>query len=389
MLVNARCALFELGFRPFFLGAGLFGLLAMIAWAGLFHGGGSLPATGVPAPLWHAHEMVYGYGLSVVAGFLLTAAGNWTGTVTARGAHLGALVALWLAGRLALGLGQTGFAACADLGFIIALAATVAAPIVRVRQWRQLGILTKLALLGAGNGAFYAGVLGNDPVLVRSALYGGVYLLVALILTIGARVAPGFIERGVDPPVRIVEPRGLTPVSIGLFVVFFVAELSGRGPGLAGACAALLSVVLCVRLVAWHTPGIWRRPLLWGLYLAIAAIACGFLLRALAVVYGWPPSLALHAFAVGGIGLATLAMMSRVALGHSGLSIHAPPGAVAPALGVMVAALVVRVGVPLVAPAWYAAAIGLSQALWATAFLLFVATYAPILWAPRTDGKPG
>ncbi|MGE0387510.1 MAG: NnrS family protein [Gammaproteobacteria bacterium] len=384
-----RCALFNLGFRPFFLGAGLFAVIAMGAWTGLGRGAWSLPGSAVPAVMWHAHEMVYGYGMAVVAGFLLTAAGNWTGTVTARGAALAAIAGLWLAARVALGAGLAIPAAAFDLGFIAALAIAVARPIIRVRQWRQLGILAKLALLGAGNAMFYAGVLREDAGLMRTATYGGVYLLAALILTIGARVGPGFIERGAGVPVRIVEPRWTTPVSIAIFLVFFVLELGGIAPRLAAACAAVLFAVLCVRLYAWHTPALWRKPLLWGLYLAVAAIAAGFLLRALADPLALPPSLPLHLFAVGGIGLATLAMMSRVALGHSGRDIHAPPATVGIALAWLVAALAARVLWPLLAPGQYAYAIAVAQGCWMIAFALFAFSYAPILWAPRADGKPG
>lgn len=381
-------ALFNLGFRAFFLGAGTLAVATMLLWAGVYHLGWPLPLAALTPMQWHAHEMIYGYSIAVVAGFLLTAAGNWTGTVTARGAHLAALLALWLAARIAFSCGAPAMliAGICDIGFAIALLVTVARPIVRARQWRQAGVLAKLTLLGAGNAVFYAGVGRGDTALVQLALVGGLYLLVSLILTIGARVAPGFIGRGVAAPVRIQEPRWITPACLGLFLVFFVAELSNRAPAVAAACAGALFTVLCVRLWCWHTPGLWRKPLLWGLYLAVAAIAAGFLLRALAAPFAIPPTLPLHLFAVGGIGLATLSMMARVALGHSGRSIHEPPATVGPALALLVAAAVVRVGGPLLAPAHYAYAIGATQALWCVAFLLFLVSYAPLLVLPGKGG---
>src|SRR5438128_1472873 len=89
------------GFRPFFLLAGVWAAIAVPLWLAAYaHGyavGGALPAM-----VWHAHEMIYGYAIAAVTGFVLTAVPNWTGRLPLRGAPLAALVALWLAGRLAM-----------------------------------------------------------------------------------------------------------------------------------------------------------------------------------------------------------------------------------------------------------------------------------------------
>ncbi|MCP5202139.1 MAG: NnrS family protein [Gammaproteobacteria bacterium] len=381
--------LLRLGFRTFFLAAGTWAVFAMLAWAAAWSGRWQFGA--VPVMAWHAHEMIYGYALAVVAGFLLTAVPNWTGRPTPRGPGLAALAALWLAARLALASVPDALvvAAVLDLAFDVLLLVAVARPIVAVRQWRQAGILAKLLLLGGGNLSFYLAAGGIWPAGQTLALHGGVFLLVALILTIAGRVMPGFISRGVRTAVTVVEPRGATGLTLVLFLAFFVAELAGADPRLAGLCAAALVLVTTRRLAAWHTRALWREPLLWGLYLAVVAIDAGFLLYALAGWFDVPRSLALHAFAAGGIGLATLAMMARVALGHTGRDIRTPPRALAPALGLLVLAVLARVVLPLAAPMHYAIAIELAQGLWIAAFAIFVFTYAPILWQPRVDGRDG
>ena len=62
----------NLGFRPFFIGAALFSVLSMLAWMGMYvFGWNWQPA--LPAMSWHSHEMVFGYGMAVIAGFLLAA----------------------------------------------------------------------------------------------------------------------------------------------------------------------------------------------------------------------------------------------------------------------------------------------------------------------------
>jgi uncharacterized protein involved in response to NO len=381
--------LWGLGFRPFFLAAGSFAAIAMLLWSGIWFGGWR-PAAVAPV-YWHAHEMIYGYALAVVAGFLLTAVRNWTGLPTPSGSLLVALVACWFVARVALLLGPAALmiAAGFDLLFNAALLVAVARPIVRVRQWRQGGILAKLVLLSAGNAVFYLGAMDRFAEGVFYALHGGVLLLVALILTMAGRVLPGFIERGVRKAVKLRDPRWASAATLVLFLGFFVAELFVRDARLAAFCAAGLAGVTTWRLVAWHTVALWREPLLWGLYLAVFSIAGGFVLYACAPWWPIPRALALHALAAGGIGLATLAMMARVALGHTGRDIRKPPASVGVALGLLAAGVLVRVGLPLVLPLSYGVALACSQALWIAAFTLFVVTYAPILMRARADDVPG
>jgi uncharacterized protein involved in response to NO len=152
-----------------------------------------------------------------------------------------------------------------------------------------------------------------------------------------------------------------------------------RRPFVTAAAAALLFMVTTVRLVGWHTPGIWRKPLLWSLYLSFVFIDAGFLLFALSPFLGFSRFLAIHAMTFGGIGLITMGMMSRVSLGHSGRRIHHPPKPVAISFGGLALGAIVRVLFPLVWPAHYVAWIAVSQGLWIMSFFIFAASYAPIL----------
>lgn len=383
----------RLGFRPFFLSAGVFAVIAMTLWIFLWQDGrlGTWAPTAVDPIAWHAHEMVFGYALAVVAGFLLTAVRNWTGRPTPTGGALAALVGSWALARVLLlaGPGALPVAALVDLAFNVGLFIGVARPIVAVRQMRQAGILTKLLLLGLANALFYlaaADWLALSPLLI---VHAAVFLLVALILTLAGRVLPGFIERGVRVPVKVRDPVWPRRASLVLFVAFFVSELFLDAPRVSALLAAALAVVIGLRLAAWHTRALWREPLLWGLFAALLAIWAGFVLYAFAGWFTLPRTLALHAFAAGGIGLATLAMMSRVALGHTGRDIRRPPALVAVSLGVLTAGVLARVVLPLVWAGGYTHAVLAAQTLWALAFSLFVAAYAPILLTARPDGGDG
>ncbi len=120
------------GFRPFFLLAAVFAALAVPLWLAAYMGVMALHSS-LPASLWHGHEMLFGYGTAVLAGFLLTATPSWSGRAPVRGGALAALAAIWLAGRLATSAGG-GFpvlAAAIDFTFLPALALATCPPCAR------------------------------------------------------------------------------------------------------------------------------------------------------------------------------------------------------------------------------------------------------------------
>jgi len=382
----------RLGFRPFFLAAGGFAVIAMLAWFAAYAGGQALPFAGLGALTWHAHEMTFGYGMAVVAGFLLTAVRNWTGIPTLRGASLLSLLAFWLLARLVLLVGGGDYliaAASFDLLFGAVLVAAIGVPIVRKRLWSNLAIVGKIALLVVSNLVFYLGAAGTLEQGVYWGLYSGLYLLVALIFTLSRRVLPFFIERGVDEKVELYNNRWIDISSLVLFVAFWIAELIRPNGLVVAVLAGLLFVLHLVRLLGWYNVGIWNKPLLWILYLAYAALVTGFALKAGAYLFGFSPFLALHAFAVGGIGMMTLGMMTRVALGHTGRDVFAPPPVLKLVFALLLAAALVRVVLPLLVEAHYVVWVGLSQWLWIGAFLVYFLVYVPILTRPRVDGQDG
>ena len=382
----------RLGFRPFFLVAGGYAVVSMLVWLAIYPAVLRLPLAGLAGATWHGHEMIFGYGMAVVAGFLLTAVRNWTGVQTLRGNALLFSVLFWLLARVFLLAGGPSYlaaAACFDVLFGATVAAAVSAPILSTRQWHNLAIAGKVVLLAVSNLVFYLGAAGILEHGVRWGLYSGLYLLVALVLTIARRVLPFFIERGVGGQVRLYNNRWVDIGSLVLFVLFWMAELARPDQVQGAVLAGLLAVLNSVRLVGWHTPALWKRPLLWILYLAYAAIIAGFVLKTAAYVGGLSATLAVHAFAVGGIGLMTLGMMSRVALGHTGRDVLAPPAALRPTFLLLVAALLVRVLLPVLMPSHYALWIVLSQGLWVLAFVLFLLVYTPVLTRPRVDGLDG
>lgn len=386
----------NLGFRPFFMGAALFAMLSMSIWAAIFPLQILSPLNELAPTVWHAHEMIYGYAVAVIAGFLLAAVKNWTGLQTLRGTLLFLLFFLWLTARLlplaglfsevGLSLQWTAFA---DLLFMAMLIPAVAVPIIRAKSQRNLAVIAILALLLTGNGLFYLGVFGILADGIRLGLYLGFYIIIALVLMMGRRVIPFFTERGVGYSVTLTNYAWLDKAVPLLMIAFIAAELVAPGNLMTTMVAAVLMGLLGLRLVGWHTKGIWRKPLLWVLHIAYGLVVVGFALKVAAFLFGASPFLAVHAFALGGIGLMTLGMMARVCLGHTGRNVFAPPAAVTWMFLLLTGAALLRVFVPLLAPAYYALWVGLSQLSWISAFVLFSLIYIPMLLTPRADGKPG
>ncbi|WP_284279032.1 NnrS family protein, partial [Sphingobium jiangsuense] len=140
-------------FRPFFLGGALWAAVALALWLLSFSGLIGLPGAMEP-PVWHRHEMLFGFVGAVVAGFLLTAIANWTGRPPVSGAPLAALFALWIAGRAVL-LGSAVIgplaAAAVDAGFFVVLALVAGREIVAAKN-RNLPMVVLVLLLGAAGG---------------------------------------------------------------------------------------------------------------------------------------------------------------------------------------------------------------------------------------------
>ena len=389
---TSEWVLLHLGFRPFFLGAATYSVIATVIWLAAYTFGWDIRPYGLPAVIWHAHEMIYGYAIAVIAGFLLTAIKNWTGIKTLHGRWLLLLFFLWVLARALPFIGppvNIVFIAVVDNLFIVALILAVALPVFRARQWKQLGILSKLLLFLCANVLFYLGVLGIVEKGITWGLYSGLYLVLALIFTLGRRVIPLFIEKGVGYPVQLKNWLWLDISSLVLFLLFCIADLLVANQVVVTVLAGFLLLLHTARMVGWYTYGIWRNPLLWVLYLAYGSMVAGFFLKLSVFVFGISPYLAVHAFAFGGIGMMTVGMMSRVVLAHTARSVTEPPQILFWIFLILFVGTAVRVLLPLIDSSHHSVWIGLSQMLWIASFSLFLYVYTPMLLRPRVDGRYG
>ncbi len=369
-LKQASPVILQTGFRIFFLGAAIYAVISMIVWLWFYVALGNIFVS-MPLTVWHGHEMVFGFTMAVIAGFLLTAVMNWTGIQTLNGWPLLVLFLLWAAARF-LAFMPASFPiwpmAFCDTAFLIFLIIAVMKPIIAAKQWKQSAIFSKLILILFSEVVFYGALLADDLATERKALRFVIYMVVSLILTIGRRIIPFFIERGVGYPVTLRNNSILDISSLIFLVLFSILDTFFYLPQVVAILSLLLVMIHSIRLSGWYTPGIWKKPLLWILFVGYFFLIAGFMLKAMAAWMHKPDDSALHALTAGGIGIFTLGMMARVSWGHTGRLISDAPAGLPWIFVPICLGALIRTFLPIVQPELYIHWIGLSQMLWIIAF---------------------
>ncbi len=379
--------LFRYGFRPFFLGAGVQAVMALMLWVHTWHDGGMPARFDV---LWHGHELAFGFTTAALAGFLLTAVPNWTATGPVRGVRLGLLFAIWLAARVLafLPIDHSTLFAVVDIAFLPALGATVA-PGILVRAARRNGVLVVgVVVLTALNMLWHAertGLLGGVGI---AAIHGALAVFAVMIAIVGGRIVPAFTLGGMriaGHPVVIVPAPRLDGFALALLAAAMLAwaiDLQGPLVALVAGAATVANAWRLARWQGWRSFGV---PLVAVLHVGYAWLVVALALIAIAALDVVVPAAVTHALGSGAVGTMVLAVMSRAALGHTGRELVVGWPMVL-AYSLVVAGAAVRVA---------SAALGWpllimpSGVSWSAGFAIFVVVYAPILLRARPDGRRG
>jgi uncharacterized protein involved in response to NO len=377
--------LLQLGFRPFYLLAAAFAAISVPLWIARYFGWAN-GLTHVDLN-WHMHEMVFGFAIAVIVGFLYTAGRNWTGLWTPRRKTLAALAGLWLAGRLAMLFADPLLAAIVDVVFLPAAAWPLYRVLKRSGNKRNMFLVGLLALLTLANVCFHVASLGWVAVSPIRAVHAAILLIVMIESVIGGRVIPGFTKNAVQGSTPIVHEKR-DRISIALTALACIGWVAGLPAPLTAALAFAAAAAQLSRVAGWKPHVTFRNPLLWILHLSYAWIPVGFILLGLAALQLAPVSAAIHVLAIGATAGLIIGMITRTTLGHTGRPLKAGAGEV-----VMYA--LIQVG----AVARFAAAIDVSgvrngallvtAACWSAAFLLYLAVYGPYLLKARIDGREG
>jgi uncharacterized protein involved in response to NO len=379
---------FQKGFRPFFLLGGIWAVCLVPWWAFTYQ----QPMSGEPgleSISWHSHEMIFGFTMAIIAGFLLTAVENWTSRPTARGPFLAVLVGLWMIGRfVGLGGAAAAIAGLADLLFIPALTVAIAIPLFLARSKRNYLLLAILPLLWICDLFLHLRTSGLLPQSSLRTDLVAVDLIVVVLVIITGRIVPLFTRNALaDESIRPIPGLSIAAI-VSVIVVALIEIVAPRGHIMAVA-AGIAALLVLGRSVYWGFQKTLGKPILWILHLGHAWIWLGLFLKA-ASAAGMPiqSSVATHALTAGAIGTLTLGMMARVTLGHTGRPLQVPPVLTVAFIAISASA-VLRVFGPWLRADLTRSALISSATLWSLAFALYVLSNARFLMTPRPDGKPG
>ncbi len=388
-------AFWHTGFRPFFCLATLFALIVMPMWL-MIRQGWHIPGLGYYGlTLWHVHEMVFGYGLAVMAGFLLTAIKNWTGIQTAQLGQLQLLVSVWVLGRLVSfipGL-DAWLMALSDSLFALFLVYFVAKPLIQTNNRRNYKMFALVGVMAGMNVMTHVALMMKQPSMALQITQLALMLIILLIGVMAGRVFPMFSQNGVavryqaKTYVWLEKSWPIFYLPLIILMTFFRQDAWSYWPIM--LLALMNAGIHGWRLTGWYNQQIWRHPLIWVLHVGYAFLVLGFLALAVSVIYVTFYFLALHFFTMGCLSLITLGMMARVSFGHSGRDVKLPPRTLFWCFLALVLATMCRVILPVLNLFPYQWTIVLSVIFWVIAFGLFFSRYLSIWWQPRIDGKPG
>ncbi len=382
--------LFRLGFRPFFLAGSTFALLSIIVWGLLLSAKITLPSL-LPATLWHAHEMLFGFAGAIILGFLLTAVQNWTGYPGLKGKKLAALLLIWLVGRIAMfafppNLYWLTF--IFELSWMPLAAFVLGKAVIHAKQWRNLFFVPLLLLMSVLNALSLYGFKSYDYIMAQHAIWSMLFLVFFIIAVMGGRVIPFFTSKGTGTekvqPLNYLEYLAVAPLLL-LAIFIWLPDLSV----ISGAIALLAGFANLIRVIRWKPLITLPVPLLWSLHLSYLLLSLGLIFYSIALfIPAINATTMIHLAAIAGIGGIILAMISRVSLGHTGRPLNPSKWMNIAFLATAISGLV-RLIFPYLMPDLILMSYWISILFWCCAFILFILFYAKMLLSVRLDKRPG
>lgn len=383
----AQHPFFAMAFRPLYPLAAIYGAISVLLWAFGYQGTAALPSH-----FWHAHEMIWGYSGAIAVAFLLTAVATWTGQPAIGKERLVILVLLWLASRLFAFIpvitvlsGVLGVAFYWYAGFLMWQSVYAA------RSQRNYIAALALFVFGLTQAAFHVHLWTFSADGLSNNLVAGLVMMAGFIGLIGSRIIAFFTSRRLNSP-QPPSPMWLMFAPLVLPIIMAILMVAGMALPLAGFLGIICGSLGLIQVGRWYVAGVEKEPLLWTLHLGYAFTSTGLIVLGTAPLQHITMTLGVHLIAVGGIGLLTISMMTRTALGHTGRSLYPAPNPMPFAFICMAVAAIIRalaaVAIQLF-PTVSILSMRLSGVLFAVALLLYAYRYLPWLMSPRIDGKAG
>lgn len=382
--------IWQLGFRPFFFFGALFATVVIPSWLISLYAP-EYAWINIPSLWWHPHELLFGFTIAIIAGFLLTAVKNWTGKATYTGNSLALVFGCWAAARLSLILPiplPLELAAIFDLVFLGAIIFKLFQCIVSVKQWRNIALPIGLSGALMLNGMSYWALATQDYHLASKIWLAMLFLIALLISFIGGRVIPFFTSAKLNvtrkEPIMWLDTIAFSSLAM-LVIIVMTDQLS---TSFSRAVLLIAAISTFARVSRWQLKASLKEPMLWSLQLSYLCLPLTMLCLAIFEPTPFVVKTMMHFFAIGTLAGVCLSMITRVSLGHTGRNIYQGPNMTMPFIYILFAAFV-RGVMPLLQPEYMAEWHVLSGLLWTAAFGHFVFYFAKILFSYRPDGRPG
>lgn len=313
--------LLSYGFRPFYLGAGLWAIAAMAIWILVIKGWVDIAGT-YGQSAWHGHELLFGFMPAVLVGYLMTTVPNWTGRFPLSGAPLARLVFIWLAGRVSMLMVDEAplFIALSIDGIFLPLFAFFCLKEVwAARRVADAKPILSVALLAILNGGFHVAAMTGGDVSAWARASLCVYIL--LIAATAGKLIPSFTNSWLAQGGR---PR-LAPGNHVMERIVLTTTLFASILWIVTPSAPLTAILACLaaglhlrRLAAWFRPVILRSSMITAMQVSYGFIPLGLLGVAATNRELLGQAAALHLLAIGAVSGMMLAIMNRSIRLHTG-----------------------------------------------------------------------
>jgi len=376
-------SLFSVGFRPFFILCALTGLICPLLWTLILNGHLEMNTIYSSGLAWHAHEMLFGVTLALIAGFLLTAGSVWTNRPPLQGKPLKVLVFLYLVERIIpfLNLNKS-LSIVIIMIFSISLLGSILWLLRGNRN--QMIISPILSIIVISKLLFLIGDFYFVENLYEYGRHFGLIAILLLIITFSGRVVPMFSapHLGFRPIVPNWINRGSIITVIFLLIPFHMLTKPLH-------LFILLSTITfnILRLYYWRPIKCLKNSLISVLHIGQTFFIIGILLIILEQfnIVEDTNQMALHSFSVGTLGVFAIGIMLRVTKGHTGREIKSDRMDKIIIHAVYLCCLF-RILLPYILNFEYNIFLLWNAAFfWGLAFFLYLARYVKVLTNPRLD----
>jgi len=375
-------------FRSMFFFAGLYGVGSISWWVSIYFFGFGTPPISMDSISWHGHEMVFGFLIPCVVGFLLTAVGSWAKRPPVSGTPLGFLLLFLIVGRLGMSFSlyiNPFILMILDSIFLAWAGFLFAKEVILGKDQRNYKLAILMGGLLLANVIFHLETTQLLEFPPRFGLRVSIGLVLMILLTIAGRIIPNFTKNWLlkqnseasNLPVAFNQYDKLVMIISFLFLLRWLWE---PRDAYTGYFALIVGVLHLFRLNRWKSLKTVQDPFIFILHLGYLWIALSFFMIGVSNLWGVVVfGSIIHSLTIGSFSLMIVAVGSRAALGHTGRELK-----IGNAMGVCYFLILLTAVFRMSAntAGFYNELIMISAFFWVLGLGIFLFVYFPVLTKP-------